>query len=114
LAVKRGLGIDPGETNEWRAGAHAKLRDILQDRARGYAADELAAIASFLGATPSRLVAVALDDIVGEVEQINLPGTVFEHPNWRRKLPVGLELLSDNAQFARVAEAFARAGRTPP
>ena len=27
----------------------------------------------------------------GALDQVNIPGTVNEHPNWRRKLPVALE-----------------------
>ena len=52
----------------------------------------------------SRLVAIALDDILGEREQINIPGTVDEHPNWRRKLPVALEDLEGYEPFRRVAD----------
>ena len=111
LGVKRGLGIDPGETHESRKWAKAKLRDMLKQYAPDYACDELAAIATFLGQTPSKFVAIALDDILGDIEQLNVPGTTTEHPNWRRKIPVPLEQLPGHPQFARVAEAFARAGR---
>jgi 4-alpha-glucanotransferase len=55
---------------------------------------------------------MALDDILGDREQINIPGTIDEHPNWRRKLPQALDALSENGQFKRVADAFAQAGRT--
>ena len=111
LGTKRGLGLDPGESDDARRWAQQKLRDMLGERGQGFAPDDLAAVASFLGATPSRLVAVALDDIVGAVEQPNIPGTTDEHPNWRRKLPVTLEELADHAGFRRVGEAFAKAGR---
>ncbi|MGC1572302.1 MAG: 4-alpha-glucanotransferase, partial [Pseudolabrys sp.] len=74
--------------------------------------NELAAVASFLAQTPSRLVAIALDDILGEREQVNIPGTVDEHPNWRRKLPVMLEDLEGYEPLRRVADVFARAGRS--
>jgi 4-alpha-glucanotransferase len=75
------------------------------------ASHELLAVASYLAQTPSRLVAIALDDILGEREQINIPGTVDEHPNWRRKLPVLLEDLEGNEPLRRVADVFKRAGR---
>jgi 4-alpha-glucanotransferase len=78
----------------------------------GGAANELAAIAAYLAQTHSRLVAIALDDIVGEREQINIPGTVDEHPNWRRKLPLALEDLEGNEPFRRVAEVLAKSGRS--
>lgn len=36
--------------------------------------------------TPSALAIVPLEDLLGEEEQPNLPGTISEHPNWRRRL----------------------------
>jgi len=111
LGVKRGLGMDPGETDESRKWSQEKLGDTLRQHAPGYAYDELAAVADFLGQTPSKFVAVALDDILGDVDQLNVPGTTTEHPNWRRKLAVPLEQLAEHRQFARVAEAFARTGK---
>jgi 4-alpha-glucanotransferase len=112
LRVKRALGIDPGESDEARAWAQAKLRELLQQRAPHYAPDDFAAIAFVLGTAPCTLVSVALDDVLGETEQINIPGTVDEHANWRRKLSLPLEALADHAQFRRVGEAFAKAGRS--
>ena len=73
--------------------------------------NELAAVAAFLAQIPCRLVAIAIDDILGEREQINIPGTVDEHPNWRRKLPVALEDMEGHDGLSRVAEVFARSGR---
>jgi 4-alpha-glucanotransferase len=37
--------------------------------------------------TASRLCIVPVEDIAGQIEQPNLPGTIDEHPNWRRRLP---------------------------
>jgi 4-alpha-glucanotransferase len=111
LVVKRGLGIDPGESDDARNWARRQLNEILGARGLGYAPDDPAAVAAVLGATPSRLVAIALDDIVGVVDQINIPGTTDEHPNWRRKLPATLENLNEHAGFCRVGEAFAKTGR---
>jgi 4-alpha-glucanotransferase len=46
--------------------------------------------------SPSILAVVPIEDLLGEIEQPNLPGTVSEHPNWRRKLPAPLpELFQD-------------------
>ncbi|MGC2714412.1 MAG: 4-alpha-glucanotransferase, partial [Pseudolabrys sp.] len=73
LRTKRGLGLDSGESDGARAWAHQSLRQILAERAPERAGNELAAVASVLAKTPSRLVAIALDDIVGEREQINIP-----------------------------------------
>jgi 4-alpha-glucanotransferase len=139
LRTRRRLGLDPGESDQARASAQQHLREMLQTRAEGDLApliarqagiqseaagsplsegraerrtiNELAGIAAFLAQTPCRLVAIAIDDILGECEQINIPGTVDEHPNWRRKLRVTLEDMEGHEGLSRVAEVFARAGR---
>ena len=41
----------------------------------------------FLARTASQLAAVQLEDLADELEQVNLPGTIDEHPNWCRRLP---------------------------
>ncbi len=53
---------------------------------------------AFVAATPAPLVTYPLEDLLGLVEQPNLPGSIDEHPNWRRHLakPVD-ELFLDDA-----------------
>lgn len=46
-----------------------------------------AAVARFLGATPAALVVLPMEDAILQEEQVNLPGTTIQHPNWRRRLP---------------------------
>jgi 4-alpha-glucanotransferase len=46
------------------------------------------AIHRFLAKTPSFVLMVSLEDALVMAEQMNLPGTIFEHPNWRRRLPL--------------------------
>ncbi len=41
-----------------------------------------------LSRTPSRLALLPLEDALGLRTQVNLPGTVGGHPNWRRRLPL--------------------------
>ncbi len=48
--------------------------------------DFVAAIHAFLAKTPSALAMVQIDDLLGETNAVNLPGTDRERPNWRRKL----------------------------
>jgi 4-alpha-glucanotransferase len=43
----------------------------------------IAALYGFLGRTPSRLLALALSDAVGDRFTQNQPGTTDEYPNWR-------------------------------
>jgi 4-alpha-glucanotransferase len=111
LAIKHAIGIDAGESEEARSHSRETLRWILAERAPSYAPDDIAAVAAVLAQTPSRLVTVGLDDILDVVDQINIPGTVDQHPNWRRKLPVDVEDLGSHDGLKRVAQAFAREGR---
>jgi 4-alpha-glucanotransferase len=111
LRVKRELGLDPGENDEGRAWAQQCLREVLTERAPGYPPGDVAAVAAFLAATPSRLAVLSIEDVLGLRDQVNIPGTVAQHPNWRRRLPVALEELEHHDDLRRVAEAFARAGR---
>jgi len=56
---------------------------------------------------------VALEDVLGMEDQPNIPGTIDEHPNWRRKYPVDLESLAAGNVLdavARVAGQHGRAG----
>ena len=66
---------------------------------------------AFLAGVPSCLVSLQAEDILGVEEQPNLPGTQFEHPNWRRRLPVAASGIASNEDFASTAEIMARSGR---
>jgi len=48
----------------------------------------------FVSKTPCRVAIVPIEDFVGLRNQPNLPGTIDEHPNWRRRLPCGNGLKS--------------------
>jgi 4-alpha-glucanotransferase len=94
-ALRRASGPDPIAGGKAGA-ASAELPDEV-----------LTGVHVFLARTPSRLVAVQLEDLVGMEKQANLPGTVEGHPNWRRKLPVTLEDLPEGGIFQRVVGAVA-------
>jgi 4-alpha-glucanotransferase len=69
--------------------------------------DELVvAMHALLARTRSRLALVSPYDVVGEVRQPNLPGTVDEYPNWRLPLPVSLEELLDDPRTRAVVAAM--------
>jgi len=89
LALKRSLGIDPGESDDARWHALAMLTDVL--RHHSIDRDDLYAVAGFLARTKSRLLAISLEDLLGVIDQPNIPGTVDEHPNWRRRLPLAID-----------------------
>ena len=109
LAVKRALGIDPGETDSERAAAIAAFDRALA--VRRLSGSDFLSVARFLAATPSRLVVISMEDALGVVDQVNVPGTVDEHPNWRRRLPVALEDLRADTRLAALADAMRAEGR---
>jgi 4-alpha-glucanotransferase len=45
------------------------------------------ATARYTAGTPCRLAILPLEDVLGVLDQPNLPGTIDEQPNWRRRLP---------------------------
>ncbi|MEY4889433.1 MAG: 4-alpha-glucanotransferase, partial [Pseudomonadota bacterium] len=46
-----------------------------------------------VAATPAALAIVPIVDLLGDVEQPNLPGTTTGHPNWQRRLEAPLDTL---------------------
>jgi 4-alpha-glucanotransferase len=45
---------------------------------------------------------VQLDDLAGELEQPNLPGTIAEHPNWRRRCPLPVDAVTRSPLAAKI------------
>ncbi len=52
----------------------------------------VAAVHAFLARAPSQLLVIQAEDLLGVLDQANLPGTLEDkHPNWQQRLPVDLE-----------------------
>lgn len=64
------------------------------------------AIHRYLARSAAPILLVQAEDLLGEVEQANLPGTVAEHPNWRRKLSLPLEDWATDARIVETARAL--------
>ena len=88
LKIKRSLGIDPGESDDARWHALTMLDEVLRHHA--IPNNDLYSMAAFLSRTRSRLMAISLEDLLGVIDQPNIPGTINEHPNWRQRLPVAI------------------------
>ena len=67
----------------------------------------VAAIHRFLAITPAALLLAQLEDLIGETEPVNVPGTADEYPNWRRKLSLPLEALTDDPRVRGVLALLA-------
>jgi len=103
LKLKRSLGIDPGESDDARWHALAMLDDVL--RHHDIDRNDLYSVANFLARTKSRLLAVSLEDLLAVVDQPNIPGTIDEHPNWRRRLPVPIEEMTSTVDVTALKVA---------
>jgi 4-alpha-glucanotransferase len=57
------------------------------------------------------LAVVQLDDLIGEIEPVNIPGTHREYPNWRRKLALPIEEIVRREQWSRLTAVMREAGR---
>jgi 4-alpha-glucanotransferase len=66
---------------------------------------------AFVAATPGPLVTFPLEDLLALVEQPNLPGSIDEHPNWRRRVTLSIDELFENDTFNDRLLAVNRARR---
>jgi 4-alpha-glucanotransferase len=95
IATRAKIGVAPKADKEfavrrderktlWRAfrRAEAAAGDPPDEKHGAAVAD---AAVKFVSETPSDLVLLPLEDALAIDEQPNLPGTVNEHPNWRRR-----------------------------
>ncbi|MBV8579097.1 MAG: 4-alpha-glucanotransferase [Candidatus Eremiobacteraeota bacterium] len=67
--------------------------------------DEIAVVVAanrYLAAAPCAIVMAQLDDILGEHEPVNVPGTSTQYPNWRRKLATDLAALPADPRLTRL------------
>jgi 4-alpha-glucanotransferase len=112
LRLRRFIAVDSSETEDSRAQWLTAVRAALAEYSGQNQDIDIAAIAQFLAKTPSRLVVVSLEDVLGMSHQINIPGTVEQYPNWRHRLAVPIEALKTHVSMLRVAQAFRQNGRT--
>ncbi|MFL6197657.1 MAG: 4-alpha-glucanotransferase [Thermoanaerobaculia bacterium] len=111
-AVLEDLGFfDEGQAREARERREALRRQILEElppeersHERAYGA-VLRRLLEVLASSPARMVLVNLEDLWGETEPQNVPGTHTERPNWRRKARYGFEEFSTKPE---VVEALRR------
>jgi 4-alpha-glucanotransferase len=73
-----------------------------------FSAPLLEAILAYLARARSRLLLAQIEDILGEEEQANLPGTIDRHPNWCRRTARPLEAILADPEFARLLQLIER------
>lgn len=65
----------------------------------------------FVARTPCSIMLVQADDLTGETEPLNVPGTDKERPNWRRRLSAVCKEIPGRPEAAAILAALRRAGR---
>jgi 4-alpha-glucanotransferase len=119
IALKEQLGLFPDKELEAREQRARRAREraallaaLRQAELIGFEQPTISqlihAAQAFLARSPCVLTMVQLDDITEEVDPVNVPGTSDEYPNWRRRLSVNLEQLSESSTFAAITRIFAQ------
>ncbi len=71
--------------------------------------DLASAIHAYIANTPAVLAMVQVEDLAGEATAVNLPGTNFERPNWRRCLEPTVECVLEDELAKAILAAVRRA-----
>ena len=90
---RRSRHADESADRTHRADERAALWQAMGEEGMPPAEPPLDAILTHVAEAPCPLAIVPLEDLVGDEEQPNLPGTIDEHPNWRRRMPQPTEAL---------------------
>src|SRR5574341_45451 len=102
LKLRRRLGLTVDFDGEL-AGREAEKQKLTR---AGLDASPRSAHA-FIARTPCKLAMLQPEDVFELLDQANLPGTVDEHPNWRRKLPLALERWRADERVSSLARVMA-------
>jgi len=97
--------LDPQERADrhaTRARQRTSLRDVCGLPASAEPTRCLDRIHAELATAPSQMVSVQLEDALGLSQAQNLPGTIDEHPNWQRRLPVPVAAMAQDKNLQNV------------
>src|SRR5882672_6629644 len=100
LRERLGFSVDAKKERELRRADLARLERAGLDRTALSAH-------TYIARTPCKIALLQPEDVFELLEQANLPGSIDQHPNWRRKLPLALEAWPSDPRVAAHAEAMA-------
>jgi 4-alpha-glucanotransferase len=102
--------VDRAKADEIRDWDRGLLWSTIGDGAQRPAPDNPAPVVEaaleHIAQSPAMLAIAPIEDLLGEVEQPNLPGTILEHPNWRRRLQAPLHDLARHLLFVKNLSAL--------
>jgi 4-alpha-glucanotransferase len=131
IELRRNLELYPSladEQREWRERAQDRkhlLAALAEENLLPHATNEenatqaispelVAAVHRYLALSPAKLLMVQIDDLTGEEEQLNLPGTIDEYPNWRRRISAPVEDLASAPVTLALERALRERGAPRP
>src|SRR5271168_527711 len=115
IELRRGLNLYPsaaveGEVIREREQDRELLLAALKEQglnpaqpatpAEPFTAELAHALHLYLARSATALVALQIEDLLGETLPVNVPGTDREYPNWRRKVSADIEELAGRADLA--------------
>jgi 4-alpha-glucanotransferase len=115
IELRRGLNLYPsaaveGEVTREREHDRQLLLAALEQQglkpaqtatpADPFSADLAHALHVYLARSATALVALQIEDLLGETLPVNVPGTDHEYPNWQRKVSADIEDLAARADLA--------------
>ncbi|MES2294386.1 MAG: 4-alpha-glucanotransferase [Pseudomonadota bacterium] len=71
------------------------------------------AIHAYLARSPAVILMVQLDDLTDEGRQINLPGSISDYPNWRRRLSRSIKEIAADAAITQTLTIITSERETP-
>jgi 4-alpha-glucanotransferase len=124
IELRRRLNLYPSQEIEneiVRERAHDREMLLSALRAQGlnppqpsmpdepFTAELANALHLYLARSSTTLVALQIDDLLGMIDPVNVPGTDAEYPNWQRKLSADLEDMVVRNDFTEQFAAIDRA-----
>lgn len=88
LDTLRELGMPASENTNQRLKAYGDLMTAIHAYCPGLRGSAFERTAALLGKSASAVIAVALEDIFELKNQLNVPGTDREYPNWRHRTAI--------------------------
>ena len=105
LELRQRLGLSVNFENEVSAREEEKKKLAQALKREGLSSSARSAHA-FIARTPSKLAMLQPEDVFELLDQANLPGTVDQHPNWRRKLPLALERWGSHPEVSALRDVM--------
>jgi (1->4)-alpha-D-glucan 1-alpha-D-glucosylmutase len=97
LSVLEQAGLLPLEASTQPFAYHAMTAELVQ------------AIHLYIAHTPAKVMAVQMEDVFGQLQQVNLPASGAGYPNWQRKLPYDVEDWAEEPRLQALVQALREA-----